>query len=90
MTRLRAVKLYQDEKRKVIAIESVELSQSKFNSGGQVYGSITPLAVVVCGSDGNEVLVLDADDVELDKMKQLHPGLDELIVNACRMLPNQA
>ena len=47
MTRLRAVKLYQDEKRKVIAIESVEFSQSKFNSGGRVYGSITPLAVVV-------------------------------------------
>jgi hypothetical protein len=47
-------------------------------------GSITPLVVVVCTSKGNEVVAVDADHTNLDQLKLAHPGLSELLANACR------
>lgn len=84
MTRLRTVEIYRDDNRKVVAIEAIELNQAKFNSGGQVNGSITPLAIIVCSSKGNAVLAVDADDDKLENNKALRAELAELIDNACR------
>jgi hypothetical protein len=84
MTRLRTVELYRDNQRKLMAIEAIALNQTQFNSGGQVNGSITPLVVVVCTSKGNEVVAVDADHTNLDQLKLAHPGLSELLANACR------
>lgn len=83
MNRLRTVKLYQDAKRKIVVIESVELRQHQFDRGGQVYASITPLAIVVCHSEGNAVFAVDAEDTSLEALKQNHPELDECIRRSC-------
>jgi len=79
MNRLRTVELYRDDVRKVVAIEAVELNQGKFRSCGQLFGAVTPLAVVVCAADGNAVMVVDADKNGLDDLRQRHPELDDLI-----------
>jgi uncharacterized spore protein YtfJ len=84
MDKLRTLELYRDEQRKVMVIEAVELRQSKFNRGGQIYGSVTPVAVVVCRLDGNELLAVETDNTRLDKLKELHAELDGLVANVCR------
>lgn len=84
MNKLRTVELYRDDKRKLIAIESVAFSHSKFNNGGQLYGTLSPLAVIVCDANGKQVLAVDADKTNFERLKQLHVELDELIANTCR------
>lgn len=81
MAQLRTAELYQDDECKIIAVESIELSRSKFKHCGQLYASITPLVVIVCTADGNRVLALD--ERTLENLKQTYPELDELISNTC-------
>lgn len=83
MHRLRTVELYRDDRHKLIAIESVDFNHASFNHGGHLYGYLSPLAVIVCTPHGNQVIVVEADS-SVDKLRQLHPGLDELIAGACR------
>ena len=83
MDKLRSVELYRDELRKIMVIESVELSHSKFNNGGQVYGSLAPIAIIVCTSDGNEVLTVTTDHTQPDKLQELLTKMHELIAQAC-------
>lgn len=83
MTRLRSVELYRDELRKVIAIEAIELSRRKFGNAVQLYTAITAVAVVVCRSDGHEVLVVEPDKNQLDKLRESDAELDELISRVC-------
>jgi sensor domain CHASE-containing protein len=85
MARLRTVELYRDDQRKIIAIESVEFTHSKFNNGGQLYGTLVPLVVIVCDANGKLVLAVDADKTNLETLKQDHPELDKLIADACVM-----
>jgi hypothetical protein len=83
MPRLRTVELYRDDQLKLVAVEAVALSRSKFSNGCQVHGSVTPLAVVVCRPEGNNVLAVEAEYSRLDILKQQHPGLDVLIREIC-------
>lgn len=83
MPQLRTVDLYCDDRCKLVAVHALDLKQGKFSQGLQFYGSITPLVVVVCRPDGNEVLAVAADNVGLDTLIQQHPGLEDLIQRAC-------
>lgn len=83
MTRLRSVELYRDELRRVIAIEAVARSQHKFGNTAQLYGAVTPVAVVVCRPDGHEVLAVESDKNKLAKLRESDAELDELISRIC-------
>jgi len=83
MTRLRSVELYRDASRKVMAIEAIALSQHKFGNTAQLYGAITPLAIVVCHPDGHEVLAVASDKNQLDKLRETDAELDALIQRVC-------
>lgn len=83
MNRFRSVELYRDDQRRLVAIESIETSRTHFNPGGQLYVSITPLAVIMCIAEGHDVLSVDADSAKLDRMKQQHPELEDLIARLC-------
>ena len=83
MASLRAVEIYHDAQtdggRKFIAIESVEFGHSQSNSGGQLFGYMRPLAVIVCTRDDIQLLAVDAETTDLDTLRLDIPELDELI-----------
>jgi len=83
MDTLRTVELYRDDNRKVIAIESVDFSHAKSENGCQLYGALAPIAIVVCTSEGNEVLIAVEDDTNLETLKYTYPELDDLITDVC-------
>jgi len=83
MDTLRTVELYRDDNRKLIAIESVDLSYAKSETSCQLYGALAPIAIVVCTSEGNEVLIAVEDDTNLETLKHTYPELDELIADVC-------
>ncbi len=83
MDKLRTVELYRDDKRKIVAIEAVEFNHAKSKNSCQLYGVLTPIAIVVCTSEGKEVFSADAGTINLDRLKQIHLHLDEMIANAC-------
>ncbi len=83
MDTLRTVELYRDDKRKLIAIESVEFNHTKSKNSCQLYGALVPVAFVVCTSEGKEVLRVDTDNVQPDKLRKFQIEVDELISRAC-------
>jgi len=83
MDKLRAVELYRDDQRRLIAIESVEFNHAKSKHSYQLYGSLIPIAIVVCTPEANEVLLVGEDNTRLDIFRQYLPELDELITYAC-------
>jgi uncharacterized spore protein YtfJ len=83
MTRLRSVELYRDGLRRVIAIETVALSQHKFGNTAQLYAAMTPVAVVVCRPDGHDVLAVESDKSTLDTLRESDAELNKLISRIC-------
>jgi len=83
MDKLRTVELYRDDQCRLIAIESVEFNHAKSKHSYQLYGSLIPIAIVVCTPEANEIFPVDDDITKPDKLRQSIPELDELITNAC-------
>lgn len=79
MNRLRSVELYRDDQRRLVAIEAMTFSPYYFDHGGQLFGSIVPLVIVVCRPNGKEVMTMTQDKDGLAKLKQQHPELDAMI-----------
>ena len=64
---------------RLIAVESVDFSHSKTNTGCHLYGTLEPVAVIVCGPDGAYALDMDAKPIAIDQLKQDIPELDVAI-----------
>lgn len=64
---------------RLIAVESVEFSHSKTNTGCRMYGNLQPVAVIVCGPDGNYALDMAAKPIAIEQLKQALPELDVAI-----------
>lgn len=83
MPGLRSVELYRNDQCRLLAIEAVAFHQRRFDHGGQLFGSVTPLVVVVCRPGGNEVMTVAEDSDELEKLKRQHPELEDMIARVC-------
>lgn len=84
MTHLRTVEFYRDDKQRLFTIQSVRIDHAKYRSGCYLFANIIPLVVILCTVDGSNVIAVDADNAQLDKLRRQHPGLDELIARACQ------
>jgi len=81
MITLRATEVFNDSKKLIIAIESVDCRQTKTGTGCQLYGKIEPIAVIVSGPDGKYAFDMEARVVLLEKLKQDIPELDDIVAS---------
>jgi len=79
MRTIRAREVFQHAGLKLVALEVVDLRPVATERGGRLHGAVMPLALVVYDRDGTYALNMKAERVELDRLKQEHPGLDSLI-----------
>ena len=79
MANYRAIEIFNDSRQKLITIQSVNFRYSKTNANCFLYGSIEPMAVLICTPDGITVLDVDTEKTNLDKLRQEIPELDNLI-----------
>ena len=63
----------------LIAIESVDYRQLITNSSCQLFGSIKPIAIIVCTPDETYALDMEARPANLDQLRQVLPELDAII-----------
>ena len=79
MKTLRLRKILDEDARKLIAVESVESTQSKTDTGGRFFGSIKPIALVVCDPRGSYALDIEARTADLEQLRRDLPELDALV-----------
>jgi len=79
MCPLRVREMFNDSRLTLLALESVDIQRSKTNAGCWLYGSIEPMAVIVCGPDGILALDMEAKLVALDRLMQEIPELETII-----------
>ena len=81
MGTLRASEIFNDSTLTLIAVVSVDFRHSKTNTGCQLYGSIEPIAVIVCSPDGTYALDMEAKPANFDQLRQDIPELGALIAS---------
>jgi len=79
MGSLRATEIFNNAGLMLVAIESVDLQQSKTDTGCQVYGNIEPIAVIVCNADGIYALDMQASLTAIDQLLEDIPELCTMI-----------
>lgn len=79
MNPLRTREIFNDSRRMLIAVESVDLQHSKTNTNCQLYGRIEPIAIVVCDIDKIYALDMNAKLIALDQLREDIPELDAII-----------
>ena len=79
MGKLRISEIFTDSTRKLIAVESVDFRPTRTKTGGYVYGSIAPIAVVVCGPDGITAFDMHAKPVSVGQLRKDIPDLDGVV-----------
>ena len=79
MNSLRATPLYNGSSVSLIAVESIDRGLEKSGAGCRLYGSIKPVAVIVCGSDDAFALGIEEGFGDIDPLLEDVPGLAALI-----------
>lgn len=79
MQTLRASEIFRNARLMLVAVQSVEFRHGCANTGCQVFGSIEPIAVVVCGLDAIYALDMKAKPIPLEQLSADVPGLDALL-----------
>jgi len=67
---------------RLIAVESVEVRHRSSPGGCQSYGSIRPIAVVVCRPEGTYALDMEAKPADLDQLRRELPELDAKLASS--------
>jgi hypothetical protein len=79
MCTLRASELFNEAGLRLVAVESVDIQNSKTGICFRLSGNIKPVAVIVCGTEACYALDMDANPVDIDQLRQDIPGLDAII-----------
>lgn len=79
MATLRAIELFSEPGRRLIAIESVDFVYDRPGSACRLYGKVEPVALIVCAPDTRYAVDMQARPVALDPLRQAIPELDTLI-----------
>jgi len=79
MCTLRASELLNDAGLRLVAVESVDLQNSKTGIGFRLSGNIKPVALIVCGRGSCYALDMDANPLDIDQLRRDIPGLDAII-----------
>ena len=78
MDTLRVSEIFSDATRMLIAIESVNFQHGRSDAGCQLYGSVKPIAIIVCNPDGAYALDMEAETADLDQLRRDLPELDTI------------
>jgi hypothetical protein len=76
MANLRARTIFTGSTLSLIAVESVDSWYRKTRSGCRVCGKVEPIAVIVCGPNGNYALDMQAKPADLEQLRKELPDLD--------------
>lgn len=79
MSTLRATEIFSNSILTLIAVESVDFRHGKANTGCHLYGSIEPIAVVVCSPEGTYAFDMKAEPANFDQLRQDVPELDVIV-----------
>lgn len=79
MSKLRAREIFRDTRHTLIALESLESSQSKTGNSCHVFGKIEPVGVVVHGPEGSYALDMSAMPITMEQLRETVPDLDVLL-----------
>lgn len=79
MDKLRAIELFRNSRFLLIGVESVDFRLNKTDIFCQISGNIEPVAVIVCGPDGNNAFDMEARPTALNQLRQNIPELDDMI-----------
>lgn len=79
MIKLRAIELFRNAKFLVIAVESAEFKLNKMDILCQISGKMEPIAVVICGPNGNYALDMQTRPTALNELRLNIPELDDMI-----------
>jgi len=79
MAKLRASVIFNDSRRMLIAIESVDFRYGNTNTICRMYGKLEPIAVIVCGPDITYALDMEAKPAGLDQLIEDIPELEATI-----------
>lgn len=75
MPSFRTRELFNDSSHTLIAVESIDFEHDKARNSCQVYGSVEPIAVIVCSKNGTCALDMDGKLIDVDQLKEKVPGL---------------
>ena len=78
---LRASKLFSDSSCTLIAVEAIEFQHDQSNNSCRLYGTIAPVAVIVCNPNGIYAIDMEAKPTAFDKLRQAIPELEGMIAD---------
>lgn len=78
MANQRVNKIFSNHNFTLYAVESMQITQTKSNHGGQWYGKLVPTAIIICSPDGNQALDMEANPIDLEKIKTNIQAVDQL------------
>ena len=81
MASLRAIEVYEDSRRRLIAIQSTELAHDNASPISRLFGRVEPIALIICGADGIDALSMQAESIDLDRLRSDVPGLDSMMTS---------
>jgi hypothetical protein len=79
MAELRARQVFQDAGRLIIAVEQRELRQRNSRASWQLYGTLEPVAVIVCEPDGVYALDMALQPLAVAELTAQIPELATLL-----------
>jgi len=79
MCPLRVSEMFNDSRLMLLAVEFVDIQHNKTNTSCWLYGSIEPIAIIVCGPDEIFAFDMEAKLIVLDQLIQKIPELDDII-----------
>ncbi len=81
MTRFRAKPIHNDSRLALIAVESLELRHDISESGYWLHGAVKPVAVIVCNTDGTNVLGIEEGLADIQLLIEEVPELESMIAS---------
>jgi hypothetical protein len=76
MATLRTSELFAAANLRLIAVESVDIRPTRTKTGGYVYASLQPVAVIVCRPEGNTAFDMQARPTSVEQLRKDVPALD--------------
>lgn len=79
MATFRINEMFIDPALTLIVVEAVEFRTTATKTGGFMFGSIAPIAVVVCRQDGTTALDMQAKPASVEQLRRDIPELDAVL-----------
>lgn len=79
MSRLQAREVFRDGRRRLIAVESIELHHRREAAGGWLHGTVTPVALIIHSPEQTRAVDMAARPLDLEQLGRDTPGLEAML-----------